>query len=91
MLSMRRLQAPSLFKQAALSSMERCALFLFRYLHPDTEEALTKLLHQAHQELGVPFQLHPLLDCRDWPDDAKTGEALEALLARLDELEHPNE
>jgi hypothetical protein len=88
LLFVRLLKASPLFYQAAVSSIERCALFLFRYLEFETQEQLSGVLHQIHRELKVPFPRYEILDCRDWPTDSESGKALSVLLKRLGEIEN---
>jgi len=75
------------FAQAAVSAMERCALFVFRYLSPKTAQQLADALHEVRYELKLPAPVYPLLDCRDWPHDADAAAALGVLLKSLGRLE----
>ncbi len=83
----RRTPASPEFLQAADASMERCGLYLFRYLPPEVEEQLSCLLQRVRHELGLAPAHDPLLDCRDWPADAEASDALAQLLERLLSLE----
>lgn len=74
------------FNQSAVAALERAALYLFRHLSVETGEQLSDALEQVRRDLDLPF---PFFSWRDWPDDAQAGDALGALLRRLDELERP--
>lgn len=75
------------FAQAAMTAMERCALYLFRYLDYTTEERLSDALRYTRDFLKLVPPKYPILNCRDWPKDEKAGAILEELLKRFEQLE----
>ena len=77
------------FVQAAVSALERCALYLLGSFQLPSHEArqLAKALHDIRASLELPPPPGPLVDLRDWPADPLAGEALGKLLKRLDVLE----
>ena len=79
---------PSAFEQSACAALERCALYLIPHLPYAEYEGLVKALWGVRRALKSPQpRKHALLDLRDWPSDPQAGDALKALLIRLDELE----
>lgn len=85
--SSKSLRVNATFAQAADASMERCALYLFKYVSPEVEAQLSCALQGVRRDLRLPPPHHELLDCRDWPQDDEAGDALGALLDRLEFLE----
>lgn len=80
---------PKPFIQAVLASMERCALYIFRYLDVENADRLSTALRYARAELELPPPKYALLDCRDWPTDEICGEKLAELLTQFEKLEYP--
>lgn len=82
-----RTQVNPAFTQSSLAALERIALFLYRWLAPETQDQLQATLSAVRRELRLPLPRHFLLSWRDWPRDDAAGDALGSLLRRLGELE----
>jgi hypothetical protein len=79
-------QPETAFAQAAVAALERIALHVIRCVPCRTQRRLFGALHEVRRTLKLPPPRHPLVALRDWPGDPAAGEALQLLLARLDEM-----
>lgn len=71
------------FAQNALAVLDHAVLALIRQLPTEVGRKLVQAVDGAQRYLGTP----QIVELRDWPQDEKVSDSLEALLRRLKELE----